>query len=64
MYGAPKSNDATGVDSSEIAKNTSKTNQLLQQIVDKNGNGSREIVVYNNTGGNAIVSVALLSGVR
>ncbi|HCG2944251.1 TPA: transglycosylase SLT domain-containing protein [Klebsiella pneumoniae] len=64
MYGAPKSNDATGVDSSEIAKNTSKTNQLLQQIVDKNGNGSREIVVYNNTGGNAIVSGALLSGVR
>ncbi|MGR8820190.1 lytic transglycosylase domain-containing protein [Klebsiella variicola subsp. variicola] len=64
MYGAPKNNDATGVDSSEIAKNTSKTNQLLQQIVDKNGNGSREIVVYNNTGGNAIVSGALLSGVR
>ncbi|WP_375603529.1 lytic transglycosylase domain-containing protein [Klebsiella pneumoniae] len=64
MYGAPKNNDASGVDSSEIAKNTSKTNQLLQQIVDKNGNGSREIVVYNNTGGNAIVSGALLSGVR
>ncbi|WP_368820538.1 lytic transglycosylase domain-containing protein, partial [Klebsiella quasipneumoniae] len=64
MYGAPKSNDATGVDSSEIAKNTSKTNQLLQQIVDNHGNGGREIVVYNNTGGNAIVSGALLSGVR
>ncbi|WP_407258407.1 lytic transglycosylase domain-containing protein [Klebsiella quasipneumoniae] len=64
MYGAPKSNDASGVDSSEVAKNTSKTNQLLQQIVDKQGNGSREIVVYNNTGGNAIVSGALLSGVR
>lgn len=64
MYGAPKNDDASGVDSSEIAKNTSKTNQLLQQIVDKNGNGSREIVVYNNTGGNAIVSGALLSGVR
>ncbi|HBR0341775.1 TPA: lytic transglycosylase domain-containing protein [Klebsiella quasipneumoniae] len=64
MYGAPKNNDATGVNSFEIAKNTSKTNQLLQQIVDKNGNGSREIVVYNNTGGNAIVSGALLSGVR
>lgn len=64
MYGAPKSNDASGVDSSEVAKNTSKTNHLLQQIVDKQGNGSREIVVYNNTGGNAIVSGALLSGVR
>nr|DAW83982.1 MAG TPA: hypothetical protein [Caudoviricetes sp.] len=64
MYGTPKSNDASGVDSSEVAKNTSKTNQLLQQIVDKQGNGGREIVVYNNTGGNAIVSGALLSGVR
>ncbi|EPX2837916.1 lytic transglycosylase domain-containing protein [Klebsiella variicola] len=64
MYGAPKNNDATGVDSSEIAKNTSKTNQLLQQIVDNHGNSGREIVVYNNTGGNAIVSGALLSGVR
>lgn len=64
MYGTPKSNDATGVDSSEIAKNTSKTNQLLQQIVDNHGNSGREIVVYNNTGGNAIVSGALLSGVR
>lgn len=64
MYGAPKNNDASGVDSSEIAKNTSKTNQLLQQIVDNHGNSGREIVVYNNTGGNAIVSGALLSGVR
>lgn len=64
MYGTPKNNDATGVDSSEIAKNTSKTNQLLQQIVDNHGNSGREIVVYNNTGGNAIVSGALLSGVR
>lgn len=64
MYGSPKSNDASGVDSSEIAKNTSKTNQLLQQIVDNHGNSGREIVVYNNTGGNAIVSGALLSGVR
>ncbi|HEE1740662.1 TPA: lytic transglycosylase domain-containing protein [Klebsiella pneumoniae] len=64
MYGAPKNNDASGFDSSEIAKNTSKTNQLLQQIVDNHGNSGREIVVYNNTGGNAIVSGALLSGVR
>lgn len=64
MYGAPKNNDASGFDSSEIVKNTSKTNQLLQQIVDNHGNSGREIVVYNNTGGNAIVSGALLSGVR
>lgn len=62
MYGAPKSNDATGVDSSEIAKNTSKTNQLLQQIVDgKAGRGgSGDVVIYNNTGGNAVVTSAQL----
>ncbi|RJJ95380.1 transglycosylase [Escherichia coli] len=55
MYGAPKNNDASGVDSSEIAKNTSKTNQLLQQIVDGKGGrgGSGDVVIYNNTGGNA-----------
>ncbi|MDV1192152.1 transglycosylase SLT domain-containing protein [Raoultella planticola] len=62
MYGEPKNNDSTVVDSSEIAKNTSKTNQLLQQIVDSRGNSGREIVVYNNTGGNAIVSGGLLAG--
>lgn len=62
MYGTPKSNDATGVDSSEIAKNTSKTNQLLQQIVDgKAGRGgSGDVVIYNNTGGNAVVTSAQL----
>lgn len=62
MYGEPENNDSTVVDSSEIAKNTSKTNQLLQQIVDSRGNSGREIVVYNNTGGNAIVSGGLLAG--
>lgn len=62
MYGTPKSNDATGVDSSEIAKNTSKTNQLLQQIVDGKGGrgGSGDVVIYNNTGGNAVVTSAQL----
>ncbi|MCO0393478.1 lytic transglycosylase domain-containing protein [Escherichia coli] len=62
MYGEPKSNDATGVDSSEIAKNTSKTNQLLQQIVDGKGGrgGSGDVVIYNNTGGNAVVTSAQL----
>ncbi|MBW8667316.1 lytic transglycosylase domain-containing protein [Klebsiella pneumoniae subsp. pneumoniae] len=62
MYGTPKSNDATGVDSSEIAKNTSKTNQLLQQIVDGKGGrgGSGDVVIYNNTGGNALVTSAQL----
>ncbi|HHO0119207.1 TPA: lytic transglycosylase domain-containing protein [Klebsiella quasipneumoniae] len=62
MYGAPKNNDASGVDSSEIAKNTSKTNQLLQQIVDGKGSrgGSGDVVIYNNTGGNAVVTSAQL----
>lgn len=62
MYGAPKNNDATGGNSSEIAKNTSKTNQLLQQIVDgKAGRGgSGDVVIYNNTGGNAVVTSAQL----
>lgn len=63
MYGAPKSNEPAGNDNSEIAKNTQKTNQLLQQIVDgKTGGSGREIVVLNNTGGNAIVSGALIAG--
>lgn len=62
MYGTPKNNDATGGNSSEIAKNTSKTNQLLQQIVDgKTGRGgSGDVVIYNNTGGNAVVTSAQL----
>lgn len=62
MYGTPKSNDASGVDSSEVAKNTSKTNQLLQQIVDGKGGrgGSGDVVIYNNTGGNAVVTSAQL----
>lgn len=62
MYGAPKNNDASGVDSSEVAKNTSKTNQLLQQIVDGKGGrgGSGDVVIYNNTGGNAVVTSAQL----
>ena len=62
MYGAPKNMDASGVDSSEIAKNTSKTNQLLQQIVDGKGGrgGSGDVVIYNNTGGNAVVTSAQL----
>ncbi|HHH6918770.1 TPA: lytic transglycosylase domain-containing protein [Escherichia coli] len=62
MYGAPKNNNASGVDSSEIAKNTSKTNQLLQQIVDGKGGrgGSGDVVIYNNTGGNAVVTSAQL----
>lgn len=53
-----------GSDNLEVAKNTKNTNQLLQQIVDRGltGNGSG-MVVYNNTGGNAVVSSSQL-GVR
>lgn len=65
MYGSQK-NPAieNGSDNSEVAKNTNKTNQLLQQIVDRGltGNGSG-MVVYNNTGGNAVISSSQL-GVR
>ncbi|MCK6950556.1 transglycosylase SLT domain-containing protein [Enterobacter roggenkampii] len=65
MYGSQK-NPAieNGSDNSEVVKNTNKTNQLLQQIVDRGlaGNGSG-MVVYNNTGGNAVVSSSQL-GVR
>ncbi|MFW7249350.1 hypothetical protein [Enterobacter sp. BNK-34] len=55
---------AGGGDNSEVAKNTNKTNQLLQHLVDRGlqGNGSG-MVVYNNTGGNAVVSSSQL-GVR
>lgn len=53
-----------GSDNSEVAKNTNKTNQLLQQIVDRGLTGnSSGMVVYNNTGGNAVVSSSQL-GVR
>lgn len=62
MYGAPKSNEPAGNDNSEVAKNTQKTNQLLQQIVDGKGGrgGSGDVVIYNNTGGNAVVTSAQL----
>ncbi|VTM12449.1 invasion protein IagB [Raoultella terrigena] len=63
MYGSPKSNDPVGADNSEVVKNTQKTNQLLQQIIDgRAGSGGKEVVIYNNTGGNAIVSGALIAG--
>ena len=65
MYGSQK-NPAKekGGDNSEVAKNTNKTNQLLQQIVDRGLTGnSSGMVVYNNTGGNAVISSSQL-GVR
>lgn len=65
MYGSQK-NPAieNGSDNSEVAKNTNKTNQLLQQIVDRGLTGnSSGMVVYNNTGGNAVISSSQL-GVR
>ena len=63
MYGAPKSNEPAGNNNSEIAKNTQKTNQLLQQIVDTGISGNNSgITIQNNTGGNAVVTSAQLGG--
>ncbi|QLW89496.1 transglycosylase SLT domain-containing protein [Klebsiella oxytoca] len=57
MYGAPKSNEPAGNDNSEVAKNTQKTNQLLQQIIDTGISGNNSgITIQNNTGGNAVVT--------
>ncbi|HGY5829552.1 TPA: lytic transglycosylase domain-containing protein [Klebsiella michiganensis] len=63
MYGAQKSNEPAGNDNSEVAKNTQKTNQLLQQIVDTGISGNNSgITIQNNTGGNAVVTSAQLGG--
>ena len=63
MYGAPKNNEPAGNDNSEVAKNTQKTNQLLQQIIDTGISGNNSgITIQNNTGGNAVVTSAQLGG--
>lgn len=57
MYGTSKSNEPAGNDNSEVAKNTQKTNQLLQQIIDTGISGNNSgITIQNNTGGNAVVT--------
>ncbi|HCJ7770157.1 TPA: lytic transglycosylase domain-containing protein [Citrobacter freundii] len=62
IYGTqPNQVYTTSPETSEIARNTARTNQLLQQSIDNIRNaGNTGLVVYNNTGGNAIVTGAQL----
>ncbi|MPQ54747.1 transglycosylase SLT domain-containing protein [Citrobacter telavivensis] len=62
IYGTqPNPANTPSQETSEIARNTAKTNQLLQQAIDSNRNsGGAGLVVYNNTGGNAVVTSAQL----
>lgn len=62
IYGTqPNPANAPSQETSEIARNTAKTNLLLQQAIDSNRNsGGAGLVVYNNTGGNAVVTSAQL----
>lgn len=62
IYGTqPNPVNAPSLETSEIARNTAKTNQLIQQAIDSNRNsGGAGLVVYNNTGGNAVVTSAQL----
>ena len=62
IYGTqPNPVYTTSPETSEIARNTARTNQLLQQAIDNNRSyGSAGLVVYNNTGGNAVVASAQL----
>ncbi|MDT7406731.1 lytic transglycosylase domain-containing protein [Citrobacter freundii] len=62
IYGTqPNPVNAPSQETSEIARNTAKTNQLIQQAIDSNRNfGGAGLVVYNNTGGNAVVTSAQL----
>lgn len=62
IYGTqPNPVNAPSQETSEIARNTAKNNQLLQQAIDSNRNsGGAGLVVYNNTGGNAVVTSAQL----
>lgn len=62
IYGTqPNPVYTTSPETSEIARNTARTNQLLQQSIDNIRNaGNTGLVVYNNTGGNAIVTGAQL----
>lgn len=62
IYGTqPNPANDPSQETSEIARNTAKTNQLLQQAIDSNRNsGGVGLVVYNNTGGNAVVTSAQL----
>ncbi|MEP6457356.1 lytic transglycosylase domain-containing protein [Citrobacter freundii] len=62
IYGTqPNPVYTTSPETSEIARNTARTNQLLQQSIDNSRNsGGNGVIVYNNTGGNAVVTGAQL----
>lgn len=62
IYGTqPNPVYTTSPETSEIARNTARTNQLLQQSIDNSRNaGGNGLIVYNNTGGNAVVTSAQL----
>ncbi|EMD4534626.1 hypothetical protein VQ302_004595, partial [Salmonella enterica] len=46
-----------------VQQSSGKTDQILQQILDNQKRGHAQgLVVYNNTGGNAIVSSTQLGG--
>ncbi|EOZ0313103.1 lytic transglycosylase domain-containing protein, partial [Escherichia coli] len=62
IYGAkPNPANTSSPETSEIARNIARSNQLLQQSIDSSRNsGGSGIIVYNNTGGNAVVTSAQL----
>ena len=62
IYGTkPNPANMPSPETSEIARNTARTNQLLQQSIDNSRNaGGNGLIVYNNTGGSAIVTGAQL----
>ncbi|ECQ1026649.1 lytic transglycosylase domain-containing protein [Salmonella enterica subsp. diarizonae] len=62
IYGAkPNPANTPSPETSEIARNIARSNQLLQQSIDSSRNsGGSGIIVYNNTGGNAVVTSAQL----
>lgn len=62
IYGTkPNPANMPSPETSEIARNTARTNQLLQQSIDNSRNsGGNGVIVYNNTGGNAVVTGAQL----
>ncbi|EOW6510870.1 lytic transglycosylase domain-containing protein [Cronobacter sp. EKM101R] len=64
MYGAEMPGiSRTPMALPSVQQNTGKTDQLLQQILDNQKRSSTQgVVVYNNTGGNAVVSSTQLGG--
>lgn len=64
LYGAdmPGTSQSTPTEQ-QAPQNSGKTEQILQQILDNQKRGNAQgVVVYNNTGGNAVVSSTQLGG--